>query len=104
MTVGAGSLRYCPRSSEHLFAQTLALWLLPASLTPSIAIACEGGGEEGVIHTTPEGTTLKFKGKVSHNIKVTNIGSGNVELISEFTSFEEAFKITKNANRRRRRY
>jgi hypothetical protein len=71
-------------------------FLLLFSLAPTIVTACEGGGGgEGVIHTTPEGTNLKFKGKVSHNITITNIGSGNAKLSNEFTSFEEAFKLTK---------
>jgi hypothetical protein len=60
--------------------------------TPAMASSGEG---EGKIQTLPEITSLKFKGKVSHIITIMNIGSGNVKFIKEFTSFEEAYKITK---------
>jgi hypothetical protein len=58
--------------------------------TPAMASSGEG---EGKIHATPE--VVKFIGKVSHIITIKNEGTGNAKLITEFTSFEEAYKITK---------
>jgi hypothetical protein len=61
------------------------------------AMASSGcGGKEGRIQTTPEGTTLKFAGKVSHIIKVQCI-SGEVEgPVEEFSQNEETFKVIKS--------
>ena len=61
------------------------------------AMASSGcGGKEGIIQTLPEGTTLKFKGKVSHIITIMCI-SGEVEgPVEEFTQNEAQFKITKS--------
>jgi hypothetical protein len=66
--------------------------------TPAMASSGGGcGGGEGQVLTEPsEITTVKFKGKVSHVIRVKCI-SGEVEgPVEAFTQNESAFKVTKS--------
>jgi hypothetical protein len=62
--------------------------------TPAMASSGEEN-KEGRIQTLPEGTTLKFAGKVSHTITVMCIG-GEVVESTEFTSPSEQFTVTKS--------
>jgi Coenzyme PQQ synthesis protein D (PqqD) len=61
--------------------------------TAAMASSGEGcGGKEGRIQTLPEGTSLKFAGKVTHTITVMCIG-GEVESPTESVKPEGQFKL-----------
>ena len=82
-------------ASTRRIAVVVVSLLLSVQLAPSIALACEGGGEEGIVDFNYKPTELKWASKETTSKKLEIIlisGSDPVKLLSQKTTDETDFE------------